>query len=147
MHIGIPGQRRLGIAGHRNEPVAVGVDEGNDFQNLVRLARIGERHHDVLLRDHAQVAVESLPGVEKEARGSGRGERRGDLAPHEARLAHARDDTLAAASENHLHGRGELVAQSLFQMFERQHLRMDRLAGHRENLRLCRIGHLQQGFN
>ena len=141
VHVGVLGQRRVGVSGHRNQLVAVGVDEGDDLEDFVRLARIGERDHDVLLRNHAQVAVEGFAGMEKEARGSGRSERRGDLAPHEARLAHARNDTLAAASEDHLHGRGKLVAESVFHAFERQHFGMDRLAGNLQNLRLGRICH------
>ncbi len=139
--VGILGQRRLGIARHGDEFVAVGVDERHDLEDLVGLARIGERHDDVVGRNHAQVAVESLAGMEEEARRAGRCERSRDLAPHETGFAHARDDALAAAGKNQFDRSGEFVAEGLLEMAQRLHLGTDGLAGHIENLFFGRIGH------
>ncbi len=119
------------------------MDERHDLQYLVRLARIGERHHHILLRNHAQVAVKGLAGVEKKAGRTRRCERRGDLAAHEARFSHARNDGLAAACEHGLHGLGERIAQRVLQVFECQHLGVQRLAGHRQNLGFRSIGHVR----
>ena len=141
VHVRVAGQRRVGLARHRDQAVAVGVDEGYDLQDLVGLARVGEGQHHVLLRDHAQVAVEGLARVEEEARRAGRGERCGDLAAHQARLAHARDDALARAGEDRLHGLGEGVAQPLLHLLQRQHLGVHGAARHLHDPRLFVVGH------
>ena len=142
VNVRILGQRRFGVARHRDERIAVGVDEGDNLEDFVRLARIGERQNDVLLRNHAQIAVEGLSGVEEEARRTGRGERGGDFAPHEARFAHTRHDAFAPAGENRLHGLHEAVAQRLFEVAECQHFGMQGPAGHLQNLGLVVVRHV-----
>ena len=58
-------------------------------------ARPRQRHDDVVGRDHAEVAVARLAGMNEKRRRSGRGEGRGDLAGDVAGLAHAGDDDAA----------------------------------------------------
>ncbi len=118
------------------------MDEGHYFQYFVGLARIRERKHDILGRDHAQIAVKGLGRMQEETRRAGAGQRRGYLAGYMSRLAHARDDEFAAARENQLDGTHELVAQCLLHVFECQRLGMYRTAADLYYLlRCCLICH------
>ena len=65
---------------------------------LDRLARPGQRHDDVVRRDHAEVAVARLARMHEIGGRAGRGEGRGDLAADMAGLAHAGDDQAAACA-------------------------------------------------
>ena len=61
--------------------------------------------------DDAEVAVHAVHGMEKARRRAGGGERRGDLAADQPRLAHARNDHAARRLGDQPHGAGELVAE------------------------------------
>ena len=64
---------------------------------LVGLAGIGQHQHDVVRRDHPEVAVRRFGGMHEERRRAGRRQRRGELARDVARLADAGHDDAAAA--------------------------------------------------
>ena len=67
------------------------------------LARPGQRHDHVVLRDHAEVAVARLARVHEVGGGAGGGEGRGDLAPDMAGFAHAGDDQPALGRRDQFH--------------------------------------------
>ena len=71
MIVRVLGQRRLGIARHRDDPVAVALHERNQPQNLVSLTRVGHRQHDVVTGDHTQIAVIGFARMQKKGRRSG----------------------------------------------------------------------------
>ena len=60
---------------------------------------IRQQQHDVVARDHAEVAVARLGGVHEERRRAGRRQRRGELARDVAGFADAGHDDAAAAVE------------------------------------------------
>src|SRR5438046_7456555 len=66
--IGFPGKRRVGIAGQRDQLRALAFYPGDDREQLIRLAGIRERQNDVIARDHAQIAVSRLGGVDEKSR-------------------------------------------------------------------------------
>ena len=137
----VDGERGGRIARHRDQPVAVVVDEGDDFEYFVRFARVGDRQHDVLFRDHAQIAVERFARMEVEARRARRCEGGGHLAADQPRLAHAGDDEFAAALEDHLDGLDEVLVERPFHFFERVGFGTDRLAGYRQDFVLFGLLH------
>jgi hypothetical protein len=106
VHVGGLGQRRGGVAGHRDQRNALLLDGGQQGQQLLGLAGVGQRQHHVVLGDHAQVAVGGLGGMHEEGRRAGAGERGRDLVPHVPGLAHAHDHDVALAV-----GAALLVAQ------------------------------------
>ena len=97
MDVGGLRERALLVAGDRDERGARALDVRQERHELVGLAGIGEHEHDVVGRDHAEVAVHRLGGVHEERRRAGRRERGRELAPDVSRLADAADDDAAAA--------------------------------------------------
>ena len=89
------------------------LDQRQQAHQLLDLAAVRQREHDVVLADDAEVAVRRLGGVQEGRRRAGAGQRRGDLAADEARLADARDDDLAAAVGEDLHGALEALVEPL----------------------------------
>ena len=104
MDVGLARQGRVRIAGHRDQLGALALDQRHDRQQFGALAGIGQRDHDVVARDHAEIAVAGFGGMDEEGRGAGAGQRRGDLAGDVARLADAADHDAAAAAEHDLDG-------------------------------------------
>ena len=98
--VALAGERRVGIAGEQHDRHAEPLERRQDRQHLVGLARVRQRDHDVAARHHAEVAVHAFGRMEEVGRRAGRGERGGDLAPDEARLAHAGDDDPPGAARS-----------------------------------------------
>ena len=82
---------------HSDDARADAVNDGENIDDLIRLAAVGDGNHDVVRRHHAEIAVKRLGWVHEE-RGRPRArERRRDLAPHVPGFAHAcHDDTRLA---------------------------------------------------
>ena len=68
-------------------------------EDLGRLTGIRQRHHDILARDHADIAVAGLGRMQEERRRTGAGQRRRDLSADMAGLAHAGHHHATAAVE------------------------------------------------
>ncbi len=130
VHVRLARERRGRVAGHRDEARVHALEERQDREQLRGLARVGDREHDVALRDHAEVAVAGLGRVQEERRRAGAGERRGDLAADVARLAHPGDDHAAAAGEQHAARLLELAAQAVDEGGDRAGLDPERLPSH-----------------
>ena len=91
-HVARLGQRAVGAAGDGNQRDAHALGIGDDVAKLRRAAGIGEGNQPILRRDHAEIAMACLGGMNEQGGGSGRGERGGDLAGDMAALAHAGDN-------------------------------------------------------
>ena len=91
-------ERRLRAAGDRDHLRAAPLDEGQDAQDLVGLAGVGDGDHHVAGGDHAEVAVARFAGVHEERGRARRGQGGGDLAADVARLPHAGHDDAARGS-------------------------------------------------
>ncbi len=80
-HAGFTRQRRIeaGRDGDQRDGEAAGI--GDDALELGRLARPRQRHHHVVRRDHAEVAVIGLGRMDEEGGRARRGERRRDFPP------------------------------------------------------------------
>ena len=130
------GRRRP--AGEQDQRDAEPLERGQHRQHLVGLAGVGQGQHHVFPGDHAEVAVHAFGGMEEVGRGAGARERRGDLAPDEARLAHPGDDDAPATAVQGLHRGHEPVVEARAQRehalrLEAQHAlreRQDPLAVH-----------------
>jgi hypothetical protein len=105
------GQRALLVAGDGDHGRTGALDVRHEAHELIRLAGVREHHHDVVLRDHAEVAVHRFRGVHEERGRAGRGERGGQLAADVPGLADAAHDHPAAAVEDELDRAHEAVAQ------------------------------------
>ena len=102
-----PASVELRVAGHHDERHAEPLQMRHQHDELGRLAGVGDGEHDVGARDHAEIAVARLGGMQEEGGRAGAGERRGDLAGDVAGLAHAGDDHPALAGQADAAGRGE----------------------------------------
>ena len=140
--VGVLGERGLGPPGHRDDRDADALQRRQDHRELVDLARVGDREHDVTGRDHAEVAMTRLGRVNEHRRRAGRRERRRDLAADMAALAHAHHDHPAAALEHRLDGAGEALALARFHAEEGLRLDVESLV--RELQRALRI---ERGFS
>ena len=117
------------VAGERDQPRADAADRLEQPDQLLGLAAVRQREHDVVVADRAEVAVDRLGRVEEEGRRAGARQRRGDLAADDARLAHAGDDDAAAALEQQLDGALEVVVEAIDQAEDRRRLGAQHLAG------------------
>jgi hypothetical protein len=112
---GVARQRRGSISGQCDQRDVEALDDRQDGQQLLGLARVRDREHHVAGGDHADVAVHGLARVQEERGTPGAGERGGDLAAHVARLAHAGDHDAALAGEQQAAGLGEVLAEAVLE--------------------------------
>src|SRR2546426_778005 len=101
-HVGLVRERRIGVARDRHQGNAEAAGDREQPQHLLALAAVRDGEEDVAPDERADVAVAALAGVQEEGGCAGGGERRGDLAADDARLADAGDDDLAAAGEEQI---------------------------------------------
>src|SRR5581483_9867874 len=90
------------VTGERDQLHAHALDDRKDNQDLVGFAGIGNREHQVLRHDHAEVAVRRFAGMHEKGRRAGGGERGGNLAADVAGLAHADDHDAALGLQDKL---------------------------------------------
>ena len=113
MHIGRVRERRLLVAGQRDQARALALEMRHQRNKLVGLARIRQEQHDVFGGDHAEVPVTRLGGMHEERRCSGRRERCRDLASDMPGLTDAGHDDATATFEQRPRRREERGAQPL----------------------------------
>src|SRR3989441_748221 len=101
-HVGLVRERRIGVARDRHQGNAEAAGDREQPQHLLALAAVRDGEQDVAPDERADVAVAALAGVQEEGGCAGGGERRGDLAADDARLADAGDDDFAAAGEEQI---------------------------------------------
>jgi hypothetical protein len=89
------------MAGQGDDARAHALGHGNDGDQFVRRARIGNGQQDVLAGEHAEVAVNGFGRMHEKGRRAGGGQRGGDLAGDVAGFADAGDDDPARAVEDH----------------------------------------------
>ncbi len=111
--IGGGGQAGLRAAGHGDQQVALALEHRQQHEQLVRLPRIGQRQHHIVLGDHAQVTVSGLARVHVERRGAGGGQGGGDLAGDVPGFAHAGGHHTPAAGQDRLAGLLEGLAEAV----------------------------------
>jgi len=137
MDVGSLRQRRLLVAGERDDPGALTLEVRHQQREFVGLTRIGQHHDHVVGRDHAQVAVRGFRRVDEEG-GCSRGrERGGELARDVARLADAGDDDATAAVEDQRDGGNERRVEARRNGGDRARLGGEHVAGQCE--RACRV--------
>jgi hypothetical protein len=111
MHAGRPRQRRFGVARDGDDGDAQPGRVRDEQQHFGSFAGIRQRQQDVVARDHADVTVTGFGGMHEERGSAGGGQRRGDLAPHVAGLAHATDDDATSAFQAEVTGPREAGIQ------------------------------------
>ena len=72
-------ERRLRATRHRNQRDAEALDDRQDRHQLGGFSGVGDRDHDVVVRQHADVAVACLGRVQEKSRRARARERGGDL--------------------------------------------------------------------
>ena len=82
-------------------------------EQLLGLAAVRQRHHDVVVADRAEIAVDGLGRMQEPGGRAGARERRRDLPADDARLAHAGDDDAAPAVEEQLDGALEVAVDAI----------------------------------
>ena len=127
-------QARLRLARHANGRDSVHLQDRRERHDLLRLARPRQREHDVVARDHAEVAMAGFGGVYKQGGRSGRGQSGGDLAPHMATFAHAHHHDTALGVEQGLDRRHKLGSQSVRQGEHRLRFDVEGLLGHAQHM-------------
>ena len=105
--VGGAGEGRLGPAGHADDARADLAGDREHDVDLLGLAAVREREHEIDRSQPPEVAVQGLGRVQEERRSPGAGEGRGDLLADHAGLAHPRHDDLALARPNELGRPGE----------------------------------------
>ena len=126
--IGLAGQAGLHAAGERHQFYAQAFDDREDGEDFLSLAGIGNREHDVHRRDHADIAVRGLAGVNEERRRAGAGEGSRDLAADMSALAHAGDDHASLTGKHQFAGLGELPVQTFGERVQRIGFELDHFA-------------------
>ena len=111
------------IPSEGHHPRADPLQRRQEPQDLLRLARVRERQHQVLARDAAEIPVRRLGRVEVVGGRAGGGQRRADLLRHEAGLADPGDHHSSAATQDPLHGGREARVED--EAAQRRRLRLD----------------------
>ena len=106
-------ERAAGASGDSDQRNSKTPRISDQVLKLFSLARPRQRQHDVVRRNHAEIAVACIGGVDKKCRRSGRRKRRSDLARHVTGLAHAGDDDASARVADGVDGSGEWCAQAV----------------------------------
>ena len=107
-------------------------DGGQDSQHLFGLAAGAQGQDDVAIRDHAEIAVQGVQGIEHDGRRAGAGEGGGDLVPDMPGFAHAEDDDFAArfhAFFDQLDGARKIVVQPVAQTLELEDFDIENASG------------------
>ena len=102
--IGAARQRRLRIAGERNQRNAQAFQQWQQQRDFAGFTGIGKRYDEVLRGDHAEVTVAGFARMHEKRRCSGACQRGRDLVTDMARLAHAGDDYPAFAFQHQVAG-------------------------------------------
>ena len=135
MHVGRLRERRLLVAGERDDLRALALQMRRQQHELVGLAGIRKHHHDVAGRDHAEVAVRGFRRMDEERRRARRRERGRELARDVARLADAGHDDAAAGMEDQLDGGDEIGAEPRGEPRDRVGFGREHVAREREHVR------------
>src|SRR5690606_273852 len=85
--------------------------------------------HDVILGDHAHVAVAGFGRMHKKRRRSGAGQRSGDLAADMAGLAHAHHNHAALALKDEFASLDELLVDASLELLDRFDFHADGASG------------------
>ena len=107
-------QCRVGVSGERNDLESVAADGGYEANQFVGFAREGKREKKIARRDHPEVAVHRLHGIQDYRPGSGRGEDRRHLFRDVQILADAGDYYEPAVRESFQH-EGDCPGETLTQ--------------------------------
>ena len=134
-------QCAVGPAGERHDAHAAGGEVRQQSRDLLRLARLRKREHDVVGPQRAEVAMQRLGGMEEVARGAGGGERGGDLPRHEPRLTDPGHHHAAGAAEEHLHAAAEGGVEGVGRPEHRRALGAEDVTAVRENAIIVEIVH------
>src|SRR5262249_56096405 len=103
----------VGRGGEGEEGDGGELGEGEEAEDLPGLGAVRRGDGHLTGREHAQIAVTALAAVQEERRGPSARQRRRDLASHDAGLAHAGDDDLAAARQQDVEGAIERRPETL----------------------------------
>ncbi len=142
MNVGNARERRLRIAGHGDELRTHSPDQRQDRDDFLGLARVRDGEHQVLCRDHAEIAVTGLGGVHEKGGRAGAGERCGDLRRYMARFSHPCHDHAARRVVDQLTGGGEVVIEPRTQGIDRARFDLQHLARERDQLVVVQVfGH------
>lgn len=119
MHIGVLGEAGVRVARDGDERRALALERGDDGEKLVGFAGVRDGEHDVVGRDHAEVAVGGFSGMDEVGGGARGGKGGGELAADVAGLAHAGHDQTALAGKNARNGVREFAAERRGEVRER----------------------------
>jgi hypothetical protein len=125
-------ERRVLVAGERDQLRALAFQMRQQRHQLVGFAGVRDEQHDVVARDHAEIAVARLGRVHEERRRAGGSHGRGDLARDMTGLADADHDDAAAAVEQRADSSKEGSAEAPVQRADCGGLRREHIAAQRE---------------
>ena len=114
--VGVLGQRRAEVAGHRDHAGSYLLDDREQASDLFGLAAVRDDYDDVVAGHHAEISVDGLGGMHDERRRAGAGERGRNLPPDYSGLAHAGDYDPPFAAEDHIDGALEAFAYPVAQL-------------------------------
>jgi hypothetical protein len=129
-HLGRLRQSGFQVARQRQDGNTESFGGGQKVVDLGGVAAVAQRHQQVALDQHAEVAVRCLGGMEEERRRAGGSKRRGDLLPDDARLPNAGDDDAPLAGKDQLDGLLEALVEPLQQAFNGLQLRLQDFLGY-----------------
>ena len=110
--IAVPPERRRRHSGDRDRLYTEALQMGQKPEQLVRLAALRDENRHIVIAYDPEVAVYAVHGVQEGSSRARGGQRRGNLAPDEARLSHARHDHPAGALGDQSNGARERIAKA-----------------------------------
>jgi hypothetical protein len=112
-HRGRAAERAVGPGGEGHDRHQPGDHVRQEPGDLLGLARLRQREHDVVAAERAEVAVHRFGRVEEVAGRAGGGERGRDLPGHEAGLADAGHDHASGAALDESHRAAEGMVEAV----------------------------------
>ena len=123
-------QAGLQATGHGNQRHAQAFDDGQDGDQLVALATVGQAQHHVARLDHAQVAMAGFAWVHEHGGCAGGGQGGGNLGAHMAAFAHACDDHTPAGAQDERSRLHKAIVEPVFHGQQGAGFNVQRFARH-----------------
>ena len=137
----------MGVAGDGHQDHALAFDDGQDGREFIAFATVGQGDHQVVTRDHAQVAMAGFSRVHKEGGCTGGGQGGSNLAANVAAFAHAHDDDATTHRQHGLHRVDESFSQALLHVEHRLGFNRQGLTRQVQQMGLLFGGELRHGFS
>src|SRR5919109_3016475 len=101
------------MAGHHDQLEIMKFKMRQNLEELIGFTAVGKREYDIVLHDHTEIAVHTVPGMNKKRRGAGTGQGGRDLPAYQSRFAYSGHNHLAATTAQQFDRSNETFVETI----------------------------------